>query len=124
MIDRPKKSYRVRFRWRGKQHCVSLVGLNKDQAEQVDRHIAKLIGAKTSATEPATITQQWVAQIDDQLHEKLLAETAESSLCGLNSEKCLRLSGSSQTVRRLSRDTPKAARTFGQRSRRSSRGLA
>ncbi|MCR9202080.1 MAG: site-specific integrase [Planctomycetaceae bacterium] len=72
MIDRPKKSWRIRIRIRDERLTISFPGMKKPQVQEIEARLLELRAATLSATQPPPATLAWVAQIDDKLHAKLL----------------------------------------------------
>ena len=63
---------RIQFVGRdGIHHSVRLGKVNLKQAETVKFHVEHLVSANLTGTAPSDHTSRWIADLDDQLHEKL-----------------------------------------------------
>ena len=70
-VSKDGKGYRVQFMYNGKRRRLRLKGHNERQAESVGRHIDALVLHKVSGQTVDGAAAQWLADIGDDLYEKL-----------------------------------------------------
>lgn len=83
-VSKDAKGYRIFFLAPdGRRRSIRISGLNKAKAQQVSRHVAELVNAKTSAQSIDRQTALWLSDIGKTLRDKLvsvgLVEARESS---------------------------------------------
>lgn len=73
-VRKKRTGYEVRQSWRKERIAVYLPRSTKRQAEQVDSKLRRIIAAKTSGVEVDPEDARWIAELDDRLHDKLVAK--------------------------------------------------
>lgn len=87
-VSKDSKGYRVRFVMPdGTNKTIRLSGFNKSKSEDIARHIEELIAAKAAGSAIDRRTANWLADIGQNVHDKLsnagLIEPREGSTLGM-----------------------------------------